>query len=87
MSIASEARAREKENLLMLSSLYRLRLRLGAVRARRSPEMTFVTRFASIARVGRYLLGFRVPRSTVRYRTDGAGRPRYAPVSNKDPSQ
>jgi len=87
MSAASAARAREKEALLMLSSLYRLRLRLVAERARRSPAVKLATRLASIARMGRYLLGFRVPRSTVRYRTDGAGRPAYAPVSTKDPSK
>ena len=87
MSAASDIRAREKETLLMLSSLQRLRLRLAVERARQSPEVRLATRFASIARIGRYLLGFRFPRPTVRYRTDGAGRPTYAAVSTKEPSK
>ena len=66
MSAASDARAREKEVLLMLSSLYRLKLRLAAVRVRRSPPVRLVTRFASIARAGKFLLRNRLARLTVR---------------------
>ena len=50
-------RAQEKEVLLMLSSLYRLRLRLAAEKARGSRAVTIFARLASIARAGRYLLG------------------------------
>jgi hypothetical protein len=67
-------RVRDKEILLMLSTLYRLRLRLAIERARRSREATLIARIASIARMGRFLLGFRIPRDSVRYRTDGAGK-------------
>ena len=66
MSASRDDRARQKATLLMLSSLYRLRLRLAAERARSSPAVTLVTRIASLARIGRYLLRHRVTRATVR---------------------
>jgi len=80
----SADRAREKQVLLMLSSLYRLRLRLAAGKARGSRAVTIFARLASIARVGRYLLGSRAAKPTVRYRTDGAGNPAYCRVSTKE---
>jgi len=87
MSAASNARAREKEALLMLSSLHRLRLRLAVARMRHTRAVTIFTRLALVARIGRYLLSERAPRRTVRYRTDGAGSPAYAAVSTKEQSK
>ena len=66
MSARLDALAREKEILLMRSSLGRLRLRIAAERVRGSRAAVIVQRIASIARLVRF--------ATVRYRTDRSAK-------------
>jgi hypothetical protein len=59
MSTRLDALAREKELLVMRSSLARLRLRVAAERVRGSRAVVIAQRISSLARLARFLVGKR----------------------------